>query len=152
MRATEQQRVLERMHTDMLRAFDDFGVPYTILEFPRFATDPGYTYETLSFLAPDSTPEVWRTAIERTVRPELIHETPLTPSEVRRTRRTTAWMVYVRFPIARIRRRLDPEGSKARLPRRDRRRAAPARGGRRGRVRPRRHTGARSRTRSFAYS
>jgi hypothetical protein len=115
MRATEQQEVLEKMHAEMLRAFDDFGVPYTILEFPRFATDPDYTYETLSFLAPGSTRETWRAAIERHVRPELIHETPLTPSEVRRTRRTTAWMVYVRFPIARVRRRIDPEGSKARL-------------------------------------
>jgi hypothetical protein len=115
MRATDQQRVLETMQAEMLRALDDFRVPYTVLDFPRFATDPDYTYDTLAFLLPDSTPEMWRAAIERHVRLEMIHETPLTRDEVRRTRRMTAWMVYVRFPIARVRRRLNPEASKARL-------------------------------------
>jgi hypothetical protein len=115
MRATQQQQVLERMHTEVLRALDDFGVPYTTLDFPRFATDPDYTYATLSFLVPGSTPAAWRAAIEHHVRPEMIHETPLTPGEMSRTRRTTAWMTYVRYPIARVRRRLDPEGSRERF-------------------------------------
>jgi len=49
------------------------------------------------------------------VRPELIHEEPLSPQERWRMRLTAAWMRFVRYPVANIRRRINPEAADARL-------------------------------------
>jgi hypothetical protein len=113
--ATEQEEVLVRMRHEITSALDDFGVPYTELEFPRFALDATYAFECLSFLVPTATPADVARALEECVRPDLIHEEPLTRHERRRARLTTVWMRLVRLPIARVRRWLDPEGSQARL-------------------------------------
>src|SRR6266508_882216 len=115
MRGTEQARVLRRMKADIVGTLADFGVPYTELDFPRFAADAVYLHHKLSFLVPTATVADFQAALDRHVRADLIHQTPLTRRERWRTRWTTAWMVLVRFPIARIRTRVDPEGSRERL-------------------------------------
>ena len=113
--ATAQMRVLEAMRTEIVSALTEFGVPCTELEFPRFATDATYTYERLGFLAPDASLDDVKAALDRCVREDMIHESPLSGREVWRTRLTTAWMAMVRYPIARVRRRLDPDASEARM-------------------------------------
>jgi hypothetical protein len=115
MRATEQQEVLARMRSDILEALDEHHVPYTLLEFPRFALDAEYAHTMLSPLIPDVTPAEVRRALERCVRPELIHDAPLSRRERWRTRFTTAWMVLYRLPVARLRERIDPAGQEAKL-------------------------------------
>lgn len=113
--ATEQERVLVGMRAEILDALSDFGIPYTEIEFPRFATDAPYTYERLGSLVPGASLDDIRAALERCVRPEMIHESPLTWREIARTRLTTIWMRLVRFPIARVRKRINPEGQQAKL-------------------------------------
>jgi hypothetical protein len=115
LRATEQEQVLVKMRDEIVDALAAHDVPYTLIEFPRFAKDPDYIYEKLSFLVPGSTLDDFKTALDRCVRPELIHETPLSRREIWRTRAVAVWMRFVRFPIAAIRRWWNPEASQARL-------------------------------------
>ncbi len=113
--ATEQQEVLERMRNEIISALDDFGIAYTVLEFPRYASDAAYTHGQLSPVLGDATVDDVRAALERCVRPEHIHEQPLSRQERTRTRAITVWMRFYRFPLARYRNWRDPEGSQARL-------------------------------------
>jgi hypothetical protein len=115
MRATEQQRILETMRAEILSVLEEHGIPYTMLEFPRFATDAEYTYAALAPVLPDASVDDVRVALERCVRPEMIHEAPLSRKERSRTRATTAWMVLYRIPIARVRARINPERQKAKM-------------------------------------
>jgi hypothetical protein len=107
--------VLARIQADVFAALEEFGIPYTVLEFPRFATDAAYTHDALAPIVPDASIDDMRQALERVVRPEMIHESPLSRRERLRTWRSTVWMTLVRFPVAAIRRRLDPEGTEERL-------------------------------------
>jgi hypothetical protein len=113
--ATEQEQVLVRMRNEILDALDEHEVPYTTLEFPRFATDAAYAREKLGVVVPGASLSDIQSALDRCVRPELIHEAPLSAKERRRMRATSAWMRLVRYPVANIRRRINPEASEARL-------------------------------------
>lgn len=115
LRPGEQQEILARMHTDIVTALTEYDIPYTVIEFPRFALDAPYAFETLGFVAPTATIDDFAAALAKCVRPDLIHEEPLTTREVWRTRVTSAWMRFVRLPLARVRNRIDPEGAQARL-------------------------------------
>src|SRR4029079_14583101 len=100
---------------EIISALDDFGVPYTVLEFPRFTTDAAYLHDALSPVLPGSTRDDVQRALDKCVRPELIHQQPLTLGERWRTRLTTVWMVLYRYPMARVRRRLNPDGVEERM-------------------------------------
>jgi hypothetical protein len=113
--ATEQEQVLVRMQDEIVDALTEFDVPYTMLEFPRFATDAAYAHEKLAVVAPGASADDIRSALDRCVRPEMIHEAPLSRKEQWRMRVTAAWMRFVRYPVANIRRRINPEASEARL-------------------------------------
>lgn len=113
--ATAQKKILVRMRTEIVEALNDFGIPFTELEFPKFAIDAAYTHQSLGFLVPGASQADFQHALERVVRPDLIHEEPLTRRERWRTRATTLWMAAVRYPVARVRRWIDPEGSRERL-------------------------------------
>jgi hypothetical protein len=113
--ATEQQQVLIRMQDEIVDALTEFDVPYTVLEFPRFATDAAYTHDKLAVVAPGTSVDDVQSALDRCVRPEMIHEEPLSTKEQWRMRATAAWMRLVRYPVANIRRRINPEASEARL-------------------------------------
>lgn len=115
LRASEQQEILARMQADILDALTEFDIPFTMIEFPRFATDAAYAHETLGFLAPEASVDDFRGALERCVQSDLIHQVSLTRGEVWRTSVTSAWMKLVKFPIARVRNRLNPEAAQARL-------------------------------------
>jgi hypothetical protein len=115
LRPAEQEQVLVAMRDEILGALADHDIPWTELEFPRFATDAAYLHAALGFLAPAASLEDVRVALDRVVDPDMIHEQPLTRREVWRARRVTAWMLLVRYPIARLRRRMNPEAAQARL-------------------------------------
>ena len=115
LRATNQAKVLADMWEELLGALDDFQIPYTVIEFPRFALDAPYTHETLGAVLPHTALEDVAAALERCVRPEMIHEQPLTGRERWTARVTTVWNGAARFPLARFRRWRDPEASEARL-------------------------------------
>jgi hypothetical protein len=114
-RTKEQQQVLEQMSAEILDALEDHGVQYTLIEFPRFATDAAYIHETLSFLLPGSTLGDFERALDSCVRPELIHEAPLSRRERWKTRVTSLWMDYVKVPVGRFRAKLNPEAAQERL-------------------------------------
>jgi hypothetical protein len=115
MRVRDQRKVLESMEREVISALDDFAIPWTVLEFPRFATDAAYTHAALTPIVPQATVADVEGALRRLVRPELIHEQPLSRSERWRTRAMTLWMAVVRNPIERLRTRIDPEGAQARF-------------------------------------
>lgn len=115
MRATDQTRVLAAMRREILSALADFDIPYTVLEFPRFAVDAAYTHAALAPVLPGSTVDDVQRALDRCVHEELIHEAPLSPRERWRTRLTTVWMVLYRYPVATIRRHINPAAQAARL-------------------------------------
>jgi hypothetical protein len=114
-RATHQTTVLRRMRREITSALEDFGIPYTVLEFPRFASDAAYTQGALRAILPDASVDDVQRALEQCVREEMIHEAPLSRRERWRTRLTTAWMVLYRYPVAAVRRKLDPEGQQERI-------------------------------------
>ncbi|HEX2382908.1 MAG TPA: hypothetical protein VHI95_09745 [Acidimicrobiales bacterium] len=113
--ATEQEQVLVKMRDEIVGALRDFAVPYTTLEFPRFATDAAYAHGKLATVVPGATVDDVQSALDRCVRPDLIHEDPLSPQERWRMRATVAWMRLVRYPVANVRRRINPEAAEARL-------------------------------------
>ena len=115
MRATEQARVLADLRAELISTLDHFEVPYTILEFPRFALDAAYTHAALAPVAPDATLEDVERALAACVRPEFIHETPLSGRERWRMWLTTTYMVLYRYPIARLRARVNPEAQQAKI-------------------------------------
>jgi hypothetical protein len=115
LRAAEQEEVLRRIQSDLFAALEDFGVPYTVLEFPRFATDAHYTHHALAPLVPGASVDDVAQALERVVQLDLIHEAPLSRGERWRMRITSLWMNVVRLPVGRLVQRLDPRGSEARL-------------------------------------
>jgi hypothetical protein len=80
-RASRQSEALAVVQYELLVTLARFDVPYTLLLFPRFATDWDYTYRKLSFLDASIPPERWEQAVAATVRPELIHEQPLSRGE-----------------------------------------------------------------------
>lgn len=114
-RATEQARVLAGLRTEILDVCEVHGIPATTLEFPRFAFDAAYTRAALAPILEAATVADVQRALDRCVHPEMIHETSLTRSERWRTRLITAFMVVYRYPMGRIRGRLDPEGQAAKI-------------------------------------
>lgn len=113
--ATEQEQVLVRLRDAIIDALNEYDVPYTTLEFPRFATDAAYAHEKLSAVVPEASVSDVQSALDSCVRPELIHETPLSSKERWRMHLISGWMRLVRYPVANIRRRINPEASEARL-------------------------------------
>jgi hypothetical protein len=80
-RATRQREALAVIEYDLMFTIARHDVPHTLLEFPRFASDWRYTYDKLGFLDPTVPADRWRDAVAARVRPELIHETPLSRRE-----------------------------------------------------------------------
>lgn len=115
MRATEQARVLAGLRAEILEVCAHHGIPHTMLEFPRFTTDAAYTHAALAPVLGGATVDDVQRALDQCVRPELIHEEPLTRAERWRMRAITAFMVLYRFPVASIRRRINPEAQQAKI-------------------------------------
>jgi hypothetical protein len=80
-RATQQREALAVMQYELMFTIARHDLPCTFLVFPRFTTDWEYTADKLGFLAPDLPATRWRDALASRVRPELIHEAPLTRRE-----------------------------------------------------------------------
>jgi hypothetical protein len=115
LRATEQEEVLAGLRREIITALDDFQIPYTILEFPRFATDAAYTHASLLPVAPDASLADVEAALERCVHLDMIHEVPLRRSERWRARVTTMWMHVYHIPVARLRERRNPAKQRDRV-------------------------------------
>jgi hypothetical protein len=80
-RATRQREALAMIEYELMYTIARHDLPHTFLEFPRFAQDWRYTHAKLAFLDPAIPADCWRAAVEARVRPELIHETPLSRRE-----------------------------------------------------------------------
>jgi hypothetical protein len=115
LRATDQEAVLAGVRAEVESVLDERSIPHTFLEFPRFATDAEYLHGCLRPVAPDATLADVERALQACVRPEMIHERPLSPLERWRARVVTAWMVLYRYPVARLRARINPERQRAKL-------------------------------------
>ncbi|MSO87322.1 MAG: hypothetical protein EXQ71_07360 [Acidimicrobiia bacterium] len=109
LRATEQERLLISARAEILAVLAEFDVPYTILEFPRFAFDAAYFHDALGSILPGVSLSDVQLSLDRCVRPEMIHESVLGRRERWRTRATTAWMVVYWFPAARVRGWINPK-------------------------------------------
>ena len=114
-RATEQLRVLAQIRSELIGTCERHSIPVTLLEFPRFATDAAYTWKALAPILEGVTLDDVQRALDRRVRPDMIHEAPLSRAERWRTRLITAFMVLYRYPMGRIRARLDPQGQEAKI-------------------------------------
>ncbi len=102
-RATRQQDALALMLADLLFAIVRHDIDHTLLLFPRFTADFAYTYEKLSFLAPEIPQDQWHEALAARVNPTLIHERPLSRSEQQLTVIGTAYNRGIARPIRGLR-------------------------------------------------
>jgi hypothetical protein len=109
-RASRQSEALALVQYELMLTLARFDVPYTLLLFPRFATDWHYTYDKLSFLDGSLPPERWEQAVAATVRPELIHEQPLSQGERVLTGLGTAYNRVVVRPARGVRKLLRGDG------------------------------------------
>jgi hypothetical protein len=101
--ATHQQEALALLQYELMWTLTRHEVPFTPLEFPRFAGDADYLRRRLGFLAPEVPESRWREVVAARVRPELIHETPLSPSEQATTRVATAYNALLVRPARALR-------------------------------------------------
>jgi hypothetical protein len=115
MRATDQARALAEVNADFIAALREHHIAYTTIEFPRFTKDPKYFHDTLSFLFPDRSVADVRRALKAVVRPELIHQRPLSRRERWLTRLYTLWSVTIGVPWAKYRAWRDPAKADERL-------------------------------------
>jgi hypothetical protein len=107
-RADKQREALALLEYELFLTMARHEVPHTFLVFPRFTHDWEYTHRQLSFLDPSISPDRWRDALARLVRPTLIHEQSLSRGEQLMTRAGAAYNGLVARParaIARLLRR-----------------------------------------------
>lgn len=98
-KATRQREALALIEYELLYTIARHDLAHTLLEFPRFAHDWEYAHAKLGFLDPTIPADCWRVAIQGRVRPELIHETPLTGGERWLTRAGTVYHRAIARPI-----------------------------------------------------
>ncbi len=101
--AVKQQESLALLNYQLMFTLAKYDIAHTLLLFPRFATDWEYLYSHLSFLDPEIPPQDWKAAVEARVRPELIHEAPLTRAEQLATRLGSAYNRFVGRPFRGLR-------------------------------------------------
>lgn len=116
-RATRQREALALLEYELLYTIARHELPHTLLHFPRFVRDWEYTYRKLTFLDPSIPIERWRDALAGRVRPELIHETPLTRTERLMTMGGTVYNRSLAYPVRNARklfrgRQLSPSRSR----------------------------------------
>jgi hypothetical protein len=114
-RATQQREALALIFYELMYTIARYDLPYTLLLFPRFAQDWEYTYEKLSFLAPEVPAARWQEVLEHRASPELIHEEPLTSAERAKTYAGTFYNRGIARPLRGMRRMLhrDPTSGPA---------------------------------------
>ncbi len=110
-RATRQREALALIFYDLMYTIARFDLPHTLLLFPRFAQDWEYTYEKLSFLAPEVPPARWQEVLERRASPGLIHEEPLSSAERAKTYAGTFYNRGIARPLRGVRRMLNRDSA-----------------------------------------
>ena len=105
-RATRQRAALTGMLYELLYTVARHDLPHTFLMFPRFTTDWEYTHAQLGFLAPEITADRWRQALEARVKPNLIHQQPLSRFERGLTVAGTMYNRGIRRPLRGVHRLL----------------------------------------------
>lgn len=98
-RATRQCEALALLEYELLYTIARHDLPHTLLHFPRFTHDWDYTYRKLAFLDPSIPVDRWREVLSMRVRPELIHEHPLTRGERVMTFGGTMYNRAVAYPL-----------------------------------------------------
>ncbi len=107
-RATHQRDALAVMLAELLVTIARFDLAHTLVMFPRFTHDWSYTYDKLSFLAPELAPEQWRDALAGRVDMDLIHEQALTRTERGLTVVGTVYNRGIARPVRGVRRLFQP--------------------------------------------
>jgi hypothetical protein len=98
-RATRQREALALIEYELLYTIARHDLAHTLLEFPRFANDWEYAYAKLGFLDPTIPADRWRVAVQARVRPDLIHETPLSDRERWLARAGTVYHRAIARPV-----------------------------------------------------
>ena len=80
-RASSQRGALADMLSQLLITVARFDVPHTLLYFPRFASDPQYTFQRLSPLDPNLTLDDYARVMHSRFDPAHVHEKPLDRAE-----------------------------------------------------------------------
>jgi hypothetical protein len=70
----EQEAVLAAQFYRLMDTLTRYDVPTTLLQFPRFVSDPDYLFRKLSPVLPDIGAVRFRTAFNQVVRPDLVHD------------------------------------------------------------------------------
>lgn len=102
-RATKQRTALAERQYELMYTIAKYNLPHTLLLFPKFARDWQYTFDQLSFLDPEIPSESWRACLMNRVRPDLIHESPLSSKERLLTVGGTAYNRGVLRPLRALR-------------------------------------------------
>lgn len=110
-RATRQREALAVLWYELMLTVVRYDLAFTLLDFPRLATDWRYTHEKLAFLDPEIPAERWREAIERRADPTLIHETPLSGAERRLTAAGTFYNRVIARPARGVRKLVAGRGT-----------------------------------------
>ena len=80
-RPGHQERVLAEAFYSFVHALVHFDVPFTMIDFPRFAGDWEYLHAKLGFLAPEIPAAEWERVVTARYQPQLVHEQALTRAE-----------------------------------------------------------------------
>jgi hypothetical protein len=98
-----QREYLADLFYELVWTLVDFDVPHTFLAFPRYASDPQYTYEKLRWLLDDIPFDTFAEVLNERVDPAIITERPLSAAERNRARIGLLYAVCVALPAAKVR-------------------------------------------------
>jgi hypothetical protein len=98
-----QRTYLADVFYELVWTLVEYDVPHTFLAFPRFTTDPAYTYEKLAWLLTGVTEAQFREVLESRVDSKIITESPLTADEERKARIGAVYATLVALPLAKLR-------------------------------------------------
>jgi hypothetical protein len=110
--ATKQREALALLQYQLMYTLAVHDVPHTLLLFPRFASDWEYLHRKLAFLDPTVPEGRWQAAVESRLRPDFIHETPLSRKEEVLARAGTTYNRTIVRPARAVRKlvRGEPRG------------------------------------------
>ncbi len=83
-RASHQRGAVGEVLAQLMVTVAQYDVPHTLLYFPRFASDPQYTFSKLAVLDPRLTLQDYERVLHERYRPDYVHEQALDRTEQRR--------------------------------------------------------------------
>jgi hypothetical protein len=102
-RPSTQRAYLAETFYELIWTLCEFDVPYTLLAFPKFATDAEYTYQKLEWLLEGIDRAELARVLATRVDMQVIDERALSRDELRRARIGTAYALTIALPVAKLR-------------------------------------------------